>query len=805
MTLDNRPRDARETPLATTGQPASEAARPHHETDQHVHGLYRIGLWYGRLVHKLRWLIVALWIVGLVAAIPFAAKVTSVLSGGGYSYSGSESVKADNIISSKLKTPASTLVVVFQSSNGERPADANYALEVENFMARAQAFPHVTSVTQGSVGQDLATTYVAVNFDKNAPGAQDLMARFEPIVPRGADATPARAYITGGPAIEAAFSQVTQQDTERAEMYGLPIALIVLLIIFGSLVAAFLPLTLAAFAVPVALAAVYAIASHFDTNIFVLNIASIVGLVISIDYSLFMTRRFREELARGRTVADAIGWTVATAGEAILFSGLTVIIGFAGLLLIGIQFMSSFGIGGALTVAASVLAALTLLPALLAILGPRVNALRVPLLWRLVGVGAAKADAQNAADDATDASGHGFWARLAEGVMRRPIVTIALVVVMLLAMGWPLLNINIGSISISSLPASIEARQGNDILNAQFPDQSGDPIMIVAQTPDGSNLLTGDYVAKVDQLTQWLNAQPGVTSVTSITQFPGDPRAPMPSLAQLEQLYSTGMYQRVPGLGQLIAATTSGDTTILTVKTSYPTDSVASKALIDRLRAGDNANAGGLKVMAGGYQAVSLDFTRYLYSNFPKAILFVLAATFLLLLIMFRSLLLPLKAVVVNALSISAAFGALVFVFQWGYSANLLDFVSSGYIDSLIPILMFCILFGLSMDYEVFLLSRIREEWERTKNNRLAVARGLEHTGGVITNAALLFIIVTGAFTFTRTVMTKEIGLGMTIAVLVDATIIRSLLVPATMRLLGRWNWWLPGLPLPPKQVDTRV
>ena len=797
MSLDNRPPgtgDIQETP-----EPSAPGSRPealaHIHTDAEVHGIYRFGLAYGRFVHKLRWLFVVLWAVGLAAAVPFAAQVTSVLSGGGYSYSGSESVKADNIIAGKLKTPASSITVVFQSSDGSSPTDADYQTEVGRFMLRAEALPHVTSVQQGGVGQDNATTYVTINFDKNAPGAQELVKSVRDIVPQGADASPAKTYITGGPAIEAAFNQVTQQDTERAELYGLPIALIALLIIFGSVVAALLPLTLALVAVPVALAAVYVIASHYDTNIFVLNIATIVGLGISIDYSLFMVRRFREELTRGRTVPDAIGWTVATSGEAILFSGLTVIIGFAGLLLIGIQFMSSFGIGGALTVAASVLAALTLLPALLAILGPRVNALRIPYLWRWVGVGSARTLEEDEEEAGETTSG--FWAGLAEGVMRRPVLTILLVVTLLLAMGWPLLQINIGSISINALPATIEARQGNDILNAQFPDTAANPILVVAQTPDGSSILTSDNVAKVDQLTQWLNAQEGVTSVTSITQFPGDPQATTPTTAQLQQLYSTGAYKRIPGMEKLVSATTNGDTTVITVKTDAPLDSEASKALIDRLRAGASANAGGLNVYVGGFQAVSLDFTRYLYGNFPRAILFILIATYVLLLIMFRSLLLPLKAVIVNVLSISAAYGVLVIVFQWGYGQNLLDFTSTGFIDSLIPILMFCILFGLSMDYEVFLLSRIREEWERSKNNRLAVARGLERTGGVITSAALLFIIVTGAFTFTRTIVTKEIGLGMTVAVLVDATIIRSLLVPATMRLLGPLELVAAGPPHP--------
>jgi RND superfamily putative drug exporter len=255
----------------------------------------------------------------------------------------------------------------------------------------------------------------------------------------------------------------------------------------------------------------------------------------------------------------------------------------------------------------------------------------------------------------------------------------------------------------------------------------------------------------------------------------------------------------------LVAQTTSGDTTVITVRADAPIDSATSKALVDHLRAGDNAHAGGLQVSVGGEQAISLDFSRYLYGNFPRAIIFILAATFALLLIMFRSLLIPLKAIIMNALSVSAAYGALVIVFQWGYGQKLLGFESSGFVDSIIPILMFCILFGLSMDYEVFLLSRIREEWEKSHNNRLAVARGLEMTGGVITNAALLFVIVTGAFTFTQLMVTKEIGLGMTVAVLVDAAIIRTLLVPATMRLVGRWNWWLPGRPIPPKQTGDRA
>ncbi len=794
MQLDERS-ESRVTPPAP--EPAPQPT-PAPQGDEQLHGLYRFGVGYGRLIYRLRWLVLALWVVALVAAAPFAAKVSSVLTGNGYSFNGSESVKVNNVLANTLHQPKETLVVVFQSADTQ-VSDAAYQREVNTFVSAANAYPNVSNVVQGGIGQDQKTTYVTVNFDKSSASDQQLVNDFNTIVPRGAQATPAQAYLTGAAPVSAAFNQLSQTGTEQAELKGLPVALVVLLIVFGTLVAGLLPLLLAAFAVPVALGVIYAIAVHVSTSVFVLNIASIVGLGIAIDYSLFMTRRFREELTHGRSVRDAVGWTVATAGEAILFSGLTVMIGFIGLMLIGIQFMTSFGIGGAVTVAAAALAALTLLPAVLGILGPRVNALRVPVLWRLVGVGEKRSQEGETAGEERG----GFWRKLALGVMAHPIMIVALVTMLLLALGWPLLSINLGSPSIAGLPPTVEARQGNDILTAQFPELGANQVIVLAQTADGSSILAPSNVAKVEQLTQWLNAQPNVSGVTSLTQFPGDPQAPTPNLAQLKQLYGTGVYKTTPGLKQLVAQTASGNTTILTVRADSPIDSEASKALIDHLRAGDNAHAGGLQVSVGGQQAISLDFSRYLYGNFPRAIIFVLAATFLLLLTMFRSLLIPLKAIVMNALSVSAAYGALVIVFQWGFGQKLLDFESTGYVDSIIPILMFCILFGLSMDYEVFLLSRIREEWEKTHNNRLAVARGLEMTGGVITNAALLFVIVTAAFTFTQLTTTKEIGLGMTVAVLVDAAIIRTLLVPATMRLVGRWNWWLPGRRVPQEREQA--
>ena len=769
-----------------------------------AHGLYRVGLAYGRLVYRFRWLVIAFWLMAILASIPLAAQLSSVLQGGGYISSGSESAHVDAILTGTLHQPPSQVVVVFHSATTST-IDPNYQQEVNTFIRRARAFQDVTGVARGGAGQDGRTTYVTVNFDRDGNIMQQRMASFHTLLPAGdSPASPASAYLTGTPATSNDIAQITQQDVEHAEIFAFPVALLVLLIVFGTLVAAAMPLLLALVAVPVALAVVYGIALHMSMSVFVLNIASIVGMGISIDYSLFMTRRFRDELAAGRSVRGAVAWTVATAGEAILFSGLIVMIGFMGMLLIGAQLMTSIGIGGALVVGTSALAALTLMPALLGVLGHRINALRIPGLSRFTARSGLAGNKDGLLrKDERQAQG-GFWHAWAMGVMKRPALVMLVVAVLLVCLGWPIFSITVGSATASALPAGAESRQGLDLLRAQFPQENENPIYIVAQSPAGSSILTPENLARVDTLSAWIAEQPHITGVIALTRLPPALGEPTLSEQQLARLYSSGAYRQNPALAQLVASMSSGNTTLIVARTDAPIDSSSGKALIDKLRAGVHGDtaipavgadkaAGGLTVLVGGMQATSLDYNRYLYSTFPHAILFILLATYLLLLVMFRSALLPLKAILMNVLSLSASYGVLVYIFQWGNFSAQLGFTSDGYLDSTIPIVMFCILFGLSMDYEVFLLSRMREEWLRTHNNTQAVARGLEKTAGVITNAALLFIIVCGAFMFTSMVIAKETGLGMTTAVLVDATIIRTLLVPATMRLLGKWNWWLPG------------
>jgi RND superfamily putative drug exporter len=784
------------------GETISKARESEDTSPLESNALYRLGLNYGRLVHRFRWYIIALWVVIVLVSVPFAAQIGSVLKGGGYSSKDSESARASTLIQEKLPRPSTQLLVIFQSAT-TAVSDPLYQKEVNDFVSRARSFSHVTGVIQSGTGLDGRTTYVTVNFNTGADTVEGQLNDFRTLLPAGSTAGPAHAYLTGEAPFNHDFSQITVQDTERAEYFALPLALLVLLVVFGTLVGAAMPILLAIVAVSTTMAVIYAIGLHVSMSVFVLNISSIIGLGISIDYSLFMIRRFRDELAAGRSISDAIGWTIATAGESILFSGLIVMIGFCGLLLIGVDIMTSLGIGGAVVVAISVLSALTLLPALLAVLGHRINALRIPFFSRLTmhRLHLPRAITGENSGEEPKEERH-FWQRWAMGVMKRPVLIILLVTALLIGLGWPIFSMNLGSTSSTSVPTSFESRQGLDILNAQFPETKEHPVYIVVQTPGGSSMLTTDNLAKLDHLSTWIATRAHVTDVISLTRIPATPGAPTLSEQQLATLYSTGAYQSNPSLAQFVASTTNGNMTLITVRTKAKVDSSGGKALVNDLRAGDKAAAQGLTVLVGGDQANSLDFTNHLYGNFPWSILFILVTTYILLFLMFRSVFLPLKAILMNVLSVSACLGLLVFIFQWGNFSNILGFTSEGFLDSVIPILLFCILFGLSMDYEVFLLSRIQEEWLLTHNNRRAVALGLEKTGGVITNAALLFVIVSGAFIFTSLVVTKEMGLGMAAAVLVDATIIRTLLVPATMRLMGRWNWWLPGRPLPPKQSE---
>src|SRR5258708_6671715 len=432
----------------------------------------------------------------------------------GDSFSNSESVHIANLLIDRFHQPPSQVIVAFQSP-ATSVNDPRYPQELLIIIGRLHSFPHVASITPGGVGQDGRTTFLVVGFNKDYDFMETYVADFRTLLPRGSAAGPAHAYLTAQLAVNDELNTITLGDAERADATVLPIALLILLIVFGTFTAAILPPLLALVSIPVALAIIYPIALHAPISIFVLSVASLIGLGISIDYSLFITRRFREELAHGREVSEAVAWTVATAGEAILFSGLTVVIGFTGLVLFGIGLLTSEALGGASVVVIAVAAALTLLPALLSVMGKRINALRVPWLWRLT------MPAPTATNGAAEESG--FWHRLAMGVMRRPVMVIVLVIAILFGLAWPVFSLDIGTSGSGILPPSSEAPQGLGILQAQYPAFNASPVDIIAQTTDGSGMLTPENLSRVAYLTQWLASQPHVTGVVSLNSPPAAP------------------------------------------------------------------------------------------------------------------------------------------------------------------------------------------------------------------------------------------------------------------------------------------
>jgi putative drug exporter of the RND superfamily len=561
------------------------------------------------------------------------------------------------------------------------------------------------------------------------------------------------------------FETVTERDLRRAETVSLPLALLMLLFVFGSVVAAGLPIGVGILAVTGGFVGTLLLARAMDVSIYATNIVTMIGLGVAIDYSLFVVSRFREEVRR-YPVPDALARTMATAGRAILFSGLTVAIGFMGFLFFDVADLNSLGFAGAIVVAFSVLYGLTFLPALLAILGPRVDFLRLPFVH----------------PDRT-ATGEGLWHKLATAVMVHPWRTLLPVVALLLLLGSPFLGIRLGLSGADTLSKDAESRRGEELLDRQFPDSSAYPMVVVLDYPQGSPL-TRERVGEVYDLSRWLEDRPGVKEVDGIVSL--DPKL---SRAQYQQLLSGPREDLLPQVLGALNRTTGDHITVLTAYTSVGYNTDRAYDLVREVRE-RHTEVGG-RVLVGGWAAFDLDLTESVYDAAPLAIAFVVLATYVVLFLLLGSVLLPIKAVVVNFLSISASYGALVWVFQEGHFSGPLDF-TPGPINTTTPIIMFCILFGLSMDYEVMLLSRIKEEYEKTGDNAASVALGIERTGRLITGAALIMATVFFSFGLAEAVVIKAIGLGMGLAVLVDATIVRALLVPATMRLMGHWNWWAP-------------
>ena len=585
---------------------------------------------------------------------------------------------------------------------------------------------------------------------------------------------------TGAVAIDVTFDTRIQEDLIKAELISAPLTLIILGIVFGTIIAALLPIGVAVLTVLSAMGLTIWLSNTTDVTQYALNIITLIGIGVSVDYSLFMVNRFREEMNRGRDIRTSTAMTVATAGKAVFFSGVTVAIGLMGMLFFENTGLPSLGIGGTLAVSVAMIFSIVVLPAVLAILGKKVFKWKIPYSF----------STDNDNED-------GMWARIANTVMARPWAVLIPTLIILLGAGLPFLQADFSIASRDALPPDDETRVGFEHMDEKWPEGAVNSAMVVVDF-DGEDPLSENNL-KI--MFNWINQSIQDDRVIDAFGYAMHPIVGISETQVLdfwltpdEQMTVEEIATREYMREQFI----SDNVTYIVFSLSGPITGEDGRDFVADVREDKNELLGELvtgksgSLMVAGFAAYSLDILDAIKDKLPVAIAFIFISTIVLIYIQVRSIVIPIKAIVMNILSISASFGMLVFVFQWGYGADLLNFTPQP-IETTNPVIMFCIVFGLSMDYEVLMLSRIHEEWEITGDNTKAVANGLQKTGRLITGAAAIMVVVFMAFGLSSVVILKQIGLGLALAILLDATIVRALVVPSTMRLMGKWNWWTPS------------
>jgi putative drug exporter of the RND superfamily len=740
---------------------------------------------WGRFVYRFRWatLVVSAGLLGI--SLVSLLQGGTLLSGGPLT-SNLEAFQAFRLVnnefsSTSTKTATSTVDFIFKSDT-QQVTDTAYRDEVTTALAPIKGDSRIVSVTSPySVPAQAASSLTSrdghealVLVEINSTGKQALK-DYTSIHDQIKAATPASLTVTGTGfvPINQAFNTTLESDLQRAEFVSLPVTLLLLILIFATVVAAGLPLGVGLLTIVGGLGAMFFLNRFTDVSQYATNIVTLIGLGVSIDYSLFVVNRFRDELAKGASREDAIAQSMATAGRAVTFSGFTAAVGISAMLFYQGTFMASMGAAGALVIGIAVLYGLTFLPATLSILGPNVNRFSLRRLFGRRG------------GYSPSVAGRGFWAGLANWVMKRPIVVLVPTVAFLVITATPFLSLRLANGNVDMLPSHLEARQGFDRLVADFPGQDQTTFDIVVNYPDGQPL-TRDRIAAQYALDRRIAAIPGILHTTSIYDL--DPKL---GLYDYEQMYLGSTSQLPPAVQQMLAGHVGKHIVLITATSNAVDTSDEARNIVKAMRADQGVGNGG-QVLIGGQTAVDIDVIKFIVDRTPLAVGIVVLVTYILLFLQTGSVVLPLKAVLLNFLSIGASFGALVFIFQQGHLASLFGNFTPQSLDPSIPVILFSIVFGLSMDYEVLLVSRIHEEYVRTGNNTVAVANGLERTGRLITGAAAIMFAVFMSFGLAEVVIIKAIGVGLAIAVAIDATIVRSLVVPAVMRLLGNVNWWAP-------------
>lgn len=726
----------------------------------------------GRHTCRTPWRFIAITLCCVILAGLYGRDVAERLSiDPGWSVPQSESSQARQALRDNLGRDESVVILLFGPFADAAVAadDPRFQMAAETVLDGVMRNPDVRGVESyyqsadaRMRSQDGRMAYALVRLDRGTDEGVDAFRRLREAVHTAG--LPVR--LGGELAAYVDSRERLEQDVRQAEIVSFALLAVLLLWVFGSVVAAALPLLVGGATIVVSMAALKLFALFFDITIYSVNVVSMLGLGLAIDYALFIVSRFREELDRGIGTQTALCSTLVTAGRTVAFSGLTVTASLLCLLLMPQRFFQNMGLAGGISVGAAMLMSILLLPALLRLLGPRINRLALPVLARR---------ARHHADN-------GRWARFSQFVMRHAGVVLVASIVMLGAMGLPILHLEIGPADSRSLPTWAESRQVQSQIDAQFPHAELSPLLIAIQTDGPAHQgagLDGLYAFE-----QGLAALPGVSRVVGLTGLDAGL-----SLDDYRLLYRhPGQF---PLAAEALGRLAHGDFSVAFVHHRADPSSPEARALVEQIRTLP-LPAGVRGVHVGGFPAEHLDYIAALSSHMPWMAGAIVLVIYVLLFLMLGSALLPLKAVLTNLLSLSATFGGLVWIFQDGNLAGWLQFAPQGRIEGTVLILIFASAFGLSIDYEVFLLSRVREVCNHSQDTRHAIATGIQRSGPIITSAALLIGIVLGTFAMGDLVFMKAMGLGLLISVIVDATLVRMLLVPATLRLLGPRGWWMP-------------
>ena len=703
------------------------------------------------------WLLVALVGGALSGSLLDSATTTELRLGGG-----AESQRAANMLEDRLRGPEQITETVIIQSDTLTVEDPAFRERVESLyeeiialgsdaVTAGQHYYHLNN--EGLVSQDRMTTIVPFAMAGDLEQAEGNVAQILKIVEEAdASSDVFRVLMVGRASISHDNNELARHDLEQGERVGIPVALLILLVLFGTVVAALLPIGLAVICIIAALGLAALIGQAFELVFFVTLMITMIGLAVGIDYSLLIISRFRDEMGRGLDKYEATARAGATAGRTVLFSGTTVVVALCGMFIVPFLFFQSLALGAILVVLVALGATLTLLPAVLALMGPRVNLLPIPFIGR-------------AKVETSDEPQHGFWEIITAKVMRFPVISVLAVGIPMVAATYFYFQINTGLNGVDVYPEGTQTREAFFVMEEEFSFGLVNPTEIVV---DG-DLADPQVQAAMQGLAVLVHQDP------AFQILPPDP------VGNPEIVWSPNP---------------PGDLALMLVVISGEPSSKAAVDAVNVLRdshipaAFDGATA---EVLVGGVSAVTADVFEITARYTPIVFAFVLGFSFIILMLVFRSIVIPIKAVFMNLLSVGTAYGLLVLVFQKDVGTNLLGFQHAEVIDVWIPLFLFSILFGLSMDYHVFLLSRIRERYDQTGDNAEAVAYGLRSTAGLITGAALIMVAVFGAFASGQTIINQQVGFGLSVAIFLDATLVRSVLVPATMEMLGARNWYLPS------------